>query len=137
MTPSEFTVLTTSATPAALEEFDELLAETWSRNSHVPEGIRVQMGIAVAEIAANIIEHASKAGPVSISMEVRALADEVRVEFVDDGSPFDSDLSMVSLPDDMAERGRGLALAKAVLSKLSYRRDTANHWTLVSKSFSA
>ena len=132
MNPSEPQALTTSATPEALERFDGLLAKTWLENSHVPEAIRMQVGIAVAEIGANIIKHSA---PAQVRMEVKALASEVWVEFEDDGMPVDIDLSNISLPVDMAETGRGLALAQAALARLSYRRDAANHWTLVSKSF--
>ena len=57
------------------------------------------------------------------------------VEFTDNGGPLRVDLNAVSLPDDMAERGRGLPLAKAVLDRLIYQRDVMNHWTLVSKHF--
>ena len=36
------------------------------------------------------------------------------------------------LPDDFAERGRGLAIAINVLDELAYRRaDGKNHWRLV------
>jgi anti-sigma regulatory factor (Ser/Thr protein kinase) len=41
----------------------------------------------------------------------------------------------LEMPDPMAERGRGLALAQAVLEELNYRRTHLNHWTLVSKPF--
>ena len=57
------------------------------------------------------------------------------MEFTDNGGPLHVDLNAVSLPDDMAERGRGLPLAKAVLDRLIYERDALNHWTLVSKRF--
>lgn len=132
MNPSEPQSLTTSATPEALEEFDGLLAKTWLVNNHVPEAIRMQVSIAVGEIGANIIKYGA---PARVRMEVKALPTEVWVEFEDDGIPVDIDLTDISLPDDMAETGRGLALAQAALARLSYRRDTANHWILVSKSF--
>lgn len=132
MNPSELQVLNTSATPEALEEFDRLLAKTWSENSHVPQVIQMQVGIAVGEIGANIIKHSA---PARVRMEVKALPREVWVEFEDDGIPVDIDLSDIRLPEDMAETGRGLALAQAALARLSYRRDTVNRWTLVSKSF--
>jgi serine/threonine-protein kinase RsbW len=132
MNSPEPQVLTTSATPAALEVFDGLLAKAWSENSHVPAAIRMQVGIAVSEIGANIIRYGQAA---QVRMEVKPLANEVWVEFEDDGIPVDIDLTSISLPEDMAETGRGLALAQAALARLSYRRDTANHWTLVSKSF--
>lgn len=92
----------------------------------------MQVGIAVGEIGANIIKYGA---PARVRMEVKALPHEVWVEFEDDGIPVDIDLTDISLPDDMAETGRGLALAQAALARLSYRRDTANHWILVSKSF--
>lgn len=68
-------------------------------------------------------------------MEVTVLPTQIRVEFTDDGVPAHIDLTAVCLPDDMAERGRGLALAKAVLEHLSYHRDSVNRWILVSKPF--
>lgn len=136
MTLSELQLLTSSAKPEALDEFDGLLAKAWSANSHVPEAIRIQVGIAVGEIGANIIRYAAVTGPVNIRMHVRPMASEVQVEFVDDGIPAQIDLDNVSLPEDMAETGRGLALAQAALAQLSYRRDyTENHWILVSKHF--
>lgn len=132
MTLSDSLVLTTSAKPGALEEFEGLLAKTWSESSHVPEAIRIQVGIAVGEIGANIIRHG---GCLNIRMEVKALPHEVRVDFEDDGMPAPVDLNNISMPEDMAETGRGLALAQAALAELSYRRDTVNRWTLVSKRF--
>lgn len=127
--------LTTSAEPQALEQVETLLAQTWAENGHVPENIRMQVGIAVGEIAANIIEHSAAGRAVQLRIAVVVLPAEVHVEFVDDGLPYRADLNDASLPDEMAERGRGLALARAVLARLEYWRDTANHWTLVSKPF--
>lgn len=129
---SESHVLTTSATPHALEEFELLLAKVWSAVTHIPELIRMQVGIAVGEIGANIIKHG---GSVNVRMEVKALPNEVWVEFQDDGIPVEVDLNNISMPEDLAETGRGLALAQAALAQLSYRRNTVNHWTLVSKRF--
>jgi serine/threonine-protein kinase RsbW len=40
------------------------------------------------------------------------------------------------MPDEVAERGRGLAMAQAALRLLAYFRDElGNHWRLVSKAF--
>lgn len=120
----------------ALAEIEQLLANAWSAHPHIPELIRTQVAIAAGEIGANILEHAAAAGQLlRMAMEVTVLANEVWVEFTDDGGPLHVDLNAVSLPDDMAERGRGLPLAKAVLERLIYERDALNHWTLVSKRF--
>ena len=95
------------------------------------------MGIATAEIGANIVEYATASRPVSLTMDVAVYPDRMRVEFTDDGDPVPVpvDLGPLEMPDPMAERGRGLALAQAVLEELNYRRTHLNHWTLVSKPF--
>lgn len=42
----------------------------------------------------------------------------------------------MSPPDALAKRGRGLALASAVLDRLVYRRhENYNQWTLLSRRF--
>jgi serine/threonine-protein kinase RsbW len=96
----------------------------------------MHMGIAAGEIGANIVEHAAAWRAVRIWMDVRVLPSQVHVEFTDDGDPVQIDLGAVTMPEDTAERGRGLALAQAVLEQLAYRRSELNHWILVSKHFS-
>lgn len=135
MNQPEARQLETRAGPDALVEFEQVLSETWTVHPHVPDPVRTQMGIATGEIGANIIEHAAAGRPVRIVMEVTVRPNAVWVEFTDEGYPLLVDLSAVCLPDDMAERGRGLALAQAVLERLAYERNGTNHWTLVSKPF--
>lgn len=118
-----------------LDVIGGMLEELWFSNDHVPDSVRTEMAIAVAEISANIIEHAAKECPVRLHMEVRVLPDKVTVSFVDDGPPAKVDVSSAVMPDKTAESGRGLALAQAVLDRLHYRRSAVNHWTLVSRQF--
>jgi serine/threonine-protein kinase RsbW len=71
-------------------------------------------------------------------MELSARADSVEVEFTDAGEPVDLNLEAATMPDELAERGRGLALAQAALRLLAYFRDEfGNHWQLVSNAFSS
>lgn len=135
MTKPECQVLETTAGAQALDEIESFLEQTWTEYEQVPPAVRLQLGIAAGEIGANIVEHAARGQPVRIRMEVSVLADSVRIVFIDDGVPARVNLDGVSLPDEMAERGRGLALAQAVLDELSYRRTTQNEWTMVSKRF--
>lgn len=128
-------VLDTVAGPTTLCEIDNLLMKVCSACTHVPDRVRMQMGIAVAEIGANIIEHAGRSRAVRMRMEVRVLHNEVRVNFIDDGFPAQIDLSAVRRVDEWAESGRGLAMAQAVLDRLCYSRHWVNHWTLVSRQF--
>lgn len=118
-----------------LDEVEDILDRMWSVNFHVPGAVRIEVGIAAAEIAANIVEHAGADYPVWMRMEARVGLNEVRVDFTDNGAPIQVELEQVRLPHEMAETGRGLALAQAVLQTLSYRCNGLNHWTLVSKPF--
>lgn len=128
-------VLDSKAGSFTLNAVDGILERMWSVHGHVPAMVKMHIGIAVSEIAGNIVEHAGSGREGWVRMEARVGANEVRVDFVDDGSPTMVDLDEVSLPDEMAETGRGLALARAVLRTLSYRRNGLNHWTLVSHPF--
>lgn len=129
--------LRTFAAPEALEEIEQVLAALWAAHPHVPESTRVRVGIAVTEVAANIIEHATKGLDRLVHLHVWASVQdtEVLIAFVDDGIPA-SAVSVAEMPDEFAESGRGLPLAQAVLRELGYQRaDELNHWTLVSEVF--
>lgn len=129
----EFGTLDTVIGSGTLNEISGLLEQAWSSNSHVPDDVRVQVGIAVGEIGANIVEYAGR--PARMRMEVCVRPNEVEVTFTDDGAPVMVDLASVRMPNELAESGRGLALAQAVLEQLNYCRDLVNRWTLVSKQF--
>lgn len=135
MSRSETRVLETATGPGALDDIETALERAWSTYSHVPQIVRMHMGIAAGEIGANIVEHAAPGRSVRMCMDVDVSASQVHVEFTDDGDPVQIDLHAVCMPDETAERGRGLALAQAVLEQLSYRRAELNHWILVSKPF--
>ena len=122
-----------AAGPEALDSVQAALDAFWSDHDEVPSGVRVEVGIAAAEVAANILEHGC-AG--ELQMEIALRSEEVHVEFTDSGDPAEIDLFHVRMPDETAERGRGLALAQAALRLLAYFRDElGNHWRLVSKAF--
>ena len=115
---------------------DSQLDALWAIHPRVPNDVRMQMQIATAEVGANIVEHTGSGHPLRIRMSAAVVGDQVQVMFTDNGPPADIDLAHVALPDDMAERGRGLAMAQALLERLEYRCDeTGNHWTLISKGF--
>ena len=119
--------------PRTLDDVQAALETFWSRHDQVPADVRMEVGIAAAEIAANIIEHGCAAG---LQMEVQVLTDEVHLEFTDNGNPAEIDLVSIRMPDEAAEGGRGLALAQAALRLLAYFCDElGNHWRLVSKAF--
>ena len=108
----------------------------WSVHPNVPEHVRMQIAIAAGEVGANIVEHTGHGQPLGIRMRSQLVGDQVHVAFTDNGPPACIDLASVAMPDVMAERGRGLALAHAVLGQFAYCcDDLGNHWTLISHRF--
>lgn len=87
---------------------------------------------AVAEVAANIVEHGVEDRLATVTLTLAASEGRVEAIFEDDGSPVDVDLGGVSMPEELAERGRGLAIAASVLDVLEYQRvGGVNTWRLV------
>lgn len=125
-----------AAGPDFPDEVQRTLDQAWAIHSEVPKDIRNEVVTAAAEVCNNILDHAGRGRNLQIRMDVWVLGDHVRVEFTDDGLPADMDLALVRMPDVMAESGRGLALARASVAELSYRRvNSANSWTLISRRF--
>lgn len=136
MTGADRHLLETRTGHETLDEIQQTLDEFWSVRTGVPDVVRMHLSIAAAEVGANIIEHAHPGQSVSLKMELRLLANSMRITFTDDGLAANVDLGNLRLPDELAERSRGLPLARAVLSELSYERcGAANRWTLVSAPF--
>ena len=131
-------ILRAFAERKVLDEIEHTVAAFWVHHPRVPRDIRTGLGIAVAEIAANIIEHATKGldRPVQLEMWADVRDHDVLIDFADDGIPTLVDLTALEMPHELDEGGRGLLLAQAVLNQLRYRRtDGANYWTLVSRPF--
>lgn len=125
-----------AAVPDFPAEIQRTLDDAWAHHGEVPERIRIELAIAAAEVINNIIDHAGRGRDLQIGMKLWVLGDHVRLEFNDNGLPAEVDLAALSMPDVMAENGRGIPLARASLSELAYRRDeSGNHWTLVSRYF--
>ncbi|ORM28677.1 ATP-binding protein [Williamsia sp. 1135] len=126
-------VLEEVAEPDTVERVHLLLSELLAA-APVNDMDAMQFELALAEIAANIIEHAKNAdgGRVSIRVELEVRPDSIVAKLSDDGEQARVDLKSVELPDELSERGRGLAIALTVLDELSYRRaGHRNQWTLV------
>ena len=132
-----FPVLRAVAGPQVLEETESALNREWAMHESVPAAIRVQLGIAVAEIVANTIEHGS-AGRHRVQIEMRTSFEtgRVRIILIDDGNESRVDVNTVVMPECLSERGRGLAMARLALDGLVYQREgIANCWLLTSKPF--
>lgn len=122
------------ARPEVLDALHDLLGRAWAQCPAVTGTDRMSVELAVAEIAANIVEHtAGTDEQIDMTAGVAVHSDRVEVDLSDSGDPVSVDFAAASLPDDeLAESGRGLALARAVVDEVSYARDgELNRWRIM------
>jgi serine/threonine-protein kinase RsbW len=121
------------ADPDCLAKVYRLLEDMWAGSPDVSATDRVMFETAVIEIAGNIVQHgvAEGEGPVNCNLTLELYPDRLEANFKDDGRTAAVDIDAATMPDALAEGGRGLALAKAAVDILMYERHNgANHWTL-------
>ncbi len=108
--------------PADLDRIHQMLADLWSDDGAVDGQDRIGFELAVIEVAGNIAEHNLQAPGFECDVVVRIQPDQLEAEFSDTGALVEIDLESAEMPDEMMEHGRGLALAKAAVDELTYRR---------------
>ncbi len=115
-----------------LDAVHATLARFWSRLARAPdERWRLLFEVAAAEIAANIIEHAT---PPVMTFRVRSDAGTVVAEFVDSGQGWAGPPEPGEFLDDLVERGRGLTLTRVAVDEVLYERiGSFNHWRLLKR----
>jgi serine/threonine-protein kinase RsbW len=118
------------ATPDQLDVVHQSLARFWQELPVAPaDEWRMLFEIAISEIAANIVEHAQ---PPILQLRLRARAGRVSAEFTDSGLGWVGPPDPGQMVDDLAERGRGLALAIRAVDDVVYERaGSTNRWRLV------
>ncbi|MGY1739659.1 MULTISPECIES: ATP-binding protein [unclassified Blastococcus] len=124
--------LVASTEPGSVEHVHALLERLWVEHGDVLPEDRMRFEIAVTEVAGNIIRHATDGAPIDFELQVSVRPGSLQAEFRDSGKVADVDLDAAQLPPNLAESGRGLALALAAVHELAYRREgSTNHWRIV------
>lgn len=119
-----------AADNAVLDAVHAALRALWAAASEVDAGDRALFEIAVAEVAANIVQHGG--GAAVVVLDLAADGEVLEARFRDTGAGMEpAVLAAAELPDVDLEAGRGLAMAKAALDELHYERlSDGNQWTL-------
>jgi serine/threonine-protein kinase RsbW len=131
--PSEILAHALVEGPADLSLVDAVhaaLESLWGAVPDVSEEDRMLFALAVSEVATNVVEHAG--GPAHPTVRVRLEVDAGALTAVmtDDADPALIRLDAVTMADEDAETGRGLALALATLDELSHEPGEGNTWRL-------
>jgi serine/threonine-protein kinase RsbW len=131
--PADAHELRGPAAPALLGDVHGLLAGLWAAHPEVGDLDQLLFATALAEVAANVVAHAGGAAEVHLRLSVTDGA--LRADLEDDGAPAPEHVLEPRPADDLAETGRGIAIAQAALDELAYRREgDRNRWTLVRRT---
>jgi serine/threonine-protein kinase RsbW len=122
-------VVEVTAASDHLDAVHETLGRFWPGLSEPPDDRwRLLFEVAVSEIAANIVEHAQ---PAVMTFRLTAISRRVVAEFQDSGTGWTGYPGPAAVLDELAERGRGLAMARTAVDEVAYRRvGTVNYWKL-------
>lgn len=120
--------LETSALPGSLDELHALLDEVWRDAPDTTDRDRMAFTTALAEVAANVVEHAARFEPVRLRLVVHVRPDRLEAHVEDRGHPY---RASAPAADELAESGRGLAMARALVDEVLYERDgPVNRWVV-------
>ena len=121
------------ADPGCLDELHAALDRLWAEAPEVEESQRIRFATALAEVVANVVEHGRtlRGGTPTLTVKVVVRPDRLRADVFDDGVAVGPRASLAEA-DELAEAGRGLALAREALDELRYVREAAgNRWVLI------
>lgn len=126
-----------AALPEAIEVVHTELDGLWEDASFVPDMDRMTFATAVIEAASNVVQHAvpESTSPVELGVDISVtpLRLEARVSAFGAAcpDPIDTDPAM---PDGEAESGRGLALIRALVTTVTFKRQDGTNTWILSKS---
>jgi serine/threonine-protein kinase RsbW len=134
-------VLTAPATPEVIDLAHVMLEHLHTEPEQATPTARMRFEMAVIEVLGNIVEHAySHDASLALDEHSEGRRVEIRLALTpdhlvaslsDNGRPVTLDLEDLPMPDEMAESGRGLALASAALDVFEFERiGDHNHWRM-------
>lgn len=120
-----------SAPPDDVDAVHEFLETVWEANPGVSEFDRMAFETALIELASNVIQHAAGEGGVTCVLTVDADENGLSASLADTADAGGIVLMNRSMPDELSESGRGIALIQALVDDLRYERvDERNVWSI-------
>ena len=123
-----------TAPPDDVDTVHRLLGSVWADVPSVPVEDQFRFETALIELASNVIRYAGAGKGVSCTLTIDNFEDRIEAMLTDTGEPGDMQLVGRSMPDDLAESGRGILLIQALVDELSYDRHNGhNYWRIMRK----
>lgn len=124
-------VLDDCVQPECLDRISDVLQQLWTEVGDMPDLDRMMFEMAVIELAGNVVRHRHSDTGFECRITLRVSRARLEAVICDSGDPVDVDIAAAALPDDLAEQGRGLPMARAAVDELTYDRvDGLNYWRI-------
>ena len=126
--------LTMFSPPATIDAVHELLQTVWEKSPEVSPENQMRFETALIELVSNIFGHADSGDGVACSLTIDITDKHIEAQLRDTGDPGDFQLIETTMPDDLAESGRGIALIQAVVDEFTYENQGEhNLWRILRK----
>ena len=135
---SEQFKLKVETNPSELERISAAVEDIGQRENW-PAQFIFRVNLVLEELGLNIMSYGYDEGLHEFEITLTSEADVLRIEFTDDGRPFDPlneapELDLDASVDDRKVGGLGIHLVRAMVDEMSYRREQdKNHLTLVAR----
>lgn len=121
------------APPDDVDAVHALLETVWADAPDVVMKDRFCFETALIELAANVIRHGDDGTGVTCRVDIGVFADRIDAVLLDSGHAVTVVLEGRSMPDDMAESGRGLPLIQALVDVEYVHEGDHNEWRISRK----
>lgn len=132
------TSLRFSSPPTDVNAVHDFLERVWQADPDIDEMDKMAFETALIELASNVIQHAATGDGVTCVMSVSSENGVLRARFSDTAEAGEFKMRVASMPDELAESGRGLAFMQMLVDDVRYERvGDRNVWSLTKKRASA
>jgi serine/threonine-protein kinase RsbW len=118
--------------PATLDAVHELLQTVWEKSPEVSAENQMRFETALIELVSNVFRHADSGDGVACALSIDISDMHIEAQLRDTGEPGDFKLIEASMPDELSESGRGIALIQAVVDEFTYEQEGEhNLWKIL------
>ena len=128
------TSLRFSSPPTDVDAVHDFLEGIWQADPSIDEMDKMAFETALIELASNVIQHADTGDGVTCVMSVSAENGLLQASFSDTAEAGGFKMRTATMPDELAESGRGLAFMQMLVDDVRYERiGDRNVWSLTKK----
>ena len=120
--------------PDDVNAVHNLLNSVWVDIPQVTDADRFSFETAIVELTSNVIRHGDSGAGIFCSITINVQDEQIEATLIDNGKIAQVELAETTMPDGLAESGRGIPLIKALVDSFSYNRDgNLNTWQIARK----